>query len=267
MEAFEQRPVSALRGEPLDPRRFSVGLALTLLIHSTPPLYIGISALLIAIGLIDPDADATPPPPVEHVIAARFVQLGRPLDPHELPDRVVPILRTDTPDPRRAPSKSEEVTPPPPREEHERRRDAMEDTLRRLSEDAQQFAEAEERRLPEGDAEGVEGGTEREATEGDRYAGILATFFRRGWTVPTTMSRDEIRGLTAMAQVSIAGDLRITGFRISRPSGEPLFDQSVIDQLQRMVDANAVIPPPPEEVADQYLGRDRTFAFRGRDAR
>ena len=50
MATFEQRPVSALHGEPLDPRRVGVGLGLTVLIHATPPLYMAVSALLIAIG-------------------------------------------------------------------------------------------------------------------------------------------------------------------------------------------------------------------------
>lgn len=261
------RPPSALLGEGLDPVRAAAGAALTLAFHVLPLVAMGIGAILTAVGILDPTPEEPEPPPVEEVIAARFVTLGRPLDPHQLPDRVVPILRTDTPDPRRAPSKREEVTPPPPREERERQRRSVEDVLQRLSDDAQHFAERDERRLPEGDEEGIEGGTARTREEGDIYAGRLAVFFRRGWTVPSTIDADALHDLSVQVSVHIGSDLRIESFRLTRPSGDAVYDQSVIDQLQRLVDSQSVIPPPPDDQQDQYLGRDRAFAFRGRDAR
>lgn len=60
---------------------------------------------------------------------------------------------------------------------------------------------------------------------------------------------------------------RINGFRIARGSGNADFDESVTAQMTRIQQAEGNIPPPPDEVADQYLGRQVTLSFRGRDAR
>ena len=103
-----------------------------------------------------------------------------------------------------------------------------------------------ERRIQEGDPDGIEGGV-REASEGDLYAGRLSTFFRRGWSYPATISREDMQGLTTMVSVEIGDDLKIHGFRIVRPSGNADFDLTVSAQLQRLVDSQATIPPPPEE--------------------
>jgi hypothetical protein len=136
-----------------------------------------------------------------------------------------------------------------------------------LSEDAQVFAEREEARVREGDPEGIEGGTERTGTEGDIYRGRLNAFFRRGWSVPTTIPDEVVQELVAVVVVDVAEDTRISGFRIGRSSGNADFDQSVEAQMTRISQAEANIPPPPEEVAAQYLGRQVTLNFRGRDAR
>jgi hypothetical protein len=139
--------------------------------------------------------------------------------------------------------------------------------MRRLSEDAQVFAEREEERVREGNPEGVEGGTERQGTEGDLYRGRLWAFFRRGWSVPTTIPAEIVEELVAVVVIDVADDTRITGFRIARGSGNADFDESVTAQMTRIQQAEGNIPPPPEEVADQYLGRQVTLNFRGRDAR
>ncbi len=257
---------STLHRGDVDGARIALGAALTLFVHVGLPIaWLLFGFVAAAVGLVGPD-EPEPPPLQEHVIAARFVTLGRPLDPHQLPDRIVPILRTAPPDPRTAPSTREDPTPPRERVERERR-DAVTDVLERLSQDAQQFAEAAERRIPEGDPEGIEEGTERTASEGDLYAGRLMLFFRRGWTVPTTIPRESLRGLVAVARVSIGADLRVLSFSIARSSGDAVFDQSVNEQLSRLVESQSVIPPPPEEVAATYLGQEIAVRFNGRDAR
>jgi hypothetical protein len=53
----------------------------------------------------------------------------------------------------------------------------------------------------------------------------------------------------------------------TRGSGNADFDESVTAQMTRIQQTEGNIPPPPEEVADQYLGRSVTLNFRGRDAR
>lgn len=264
LDASDHRPRSLFDHGKLTPAQVMAGVVAALSVHVGFPLILGIViGLLSAIGVI-----ITPPPPepppAEQVIQARVLQLGVELDPRQLPNRRVPILRTDVPEP--APSKRAPTEPPPPREHRERQPDSVNDLLQRLSQEAQTFAEREERRVQEGDPEGVEGG-EREASEGDVYAGRLASFFRRGWQVPTTIDRDALRGLTTRVSVFIGDDLRVMRFRVVGSSGNPDFDLGVEQQLQRLIDGQAVIPPPPEETAANYLGREVGFHFNGRDAR
>jgi hypothetical protein len=137
--------------------------------------------------------------------------------------------------------------------------------MQRLSEDSQVFAEREEARIREGDPEGVEGG-ERTASEGDLYAGRLSAFFRRGWSVPTTIPDEQLRGLSATVAVEIHDDTSMGEWHIERSSEDPEFDASVSAQMTRLVAGSPNIPPPPEEVAAQYLGQTRHFRFNGRDA-
>ena len=201
----------------------------------------------------------------DDVIEARFVQLGRDfLD--ELPNREVPLLSTAPPQPAEVPTEATptqraepierpEVQPPP---------DAIEDVLTRIGDRAQAFAEIAEEREREGSPEGIEEGTEREATLGDIYRGRLYSFFRRGWSIPTTLTRDEAADLTAIANVEIGQNLEIVSFSVIRSSGNALYDQSIAEQLTRLQAADQHIPPPPEEVAEQYIGRPIAVRFHGR---
>jgi hypothetical protein len=256
-----------IRGAQLDDSQRVGGAVASVALHASPLVVWGIVVGLSAVG-IDLAAAPPPPPPVEieDVVQARFVQLGEILDPHQLPDRQVPILRTDVPDPHTAPSLERDPTPPPPRPDHERQRDSVDDALQRISHDAQTFAEAEEQRIREGNPDGIEEGTERTATEGDLYQGRLYTFFRRGWTVPTTISDDDVTGLMTIVDIAINEDTTIGEWRIARSSGNADFDESVGAQLTRLVQASPNIPPPPEEVSAQYLGQHIRVQFSGRNA-
>lgn len=263
------RPRSLFDARWPDPRELAAGAAAALLVHvAIPGVVVGTLALLTVAGVtILSDTEPAPEPIVENVVQARFVQLGEILDPNQLPDRVVPILRTDQPDPQHAPSLERDPPPPAERPREQRQRDSVDDALRRLSEDAQVFAEREEARVREGDPGGVEDGTERHGTEGDLYRGRLWAFFRRGWSVPTTIPDAVVEELVAVVVIDVADDTRILGFRIARGSGNADFDESVTAQMTRIQQAEGNIPPPPDEVAAQYLGRQVTLNFRGRDAR
>jgi hypothetical protein len=67
--------------------------------------------------------------------------------------------------------------------------------------------------------------------------------------------------------VEIGEQLEITGFSIRSGSGNALFDQSIIDQITRLQQGDQHIPPPPEEVASQYIGQTIAVRFHGRQAR
>ena len=268
LDPADFRPRSLFDKTPVDPRLVGAGLgAIGLVAGTLVTSFVVWSIATAIVAVISPIE--TPPelPPVDNVVQARFVQLGEVLDPNELPNRQVPIMRTDTPDPQHAPSLEENPTPPIERPLEPRQRDSVDDAMRRLSEDAQVFAEREEARVREGDPEGIEGGTERTGTEGDIYRGRLSLFFRNGWSVPTTIPDEVVRELVATVIVDIADDTRITGFRLGRSSGNADFDQSVEAQLTRITQAASNIPPPPEEVAAQFLGRPFTVNFLGRNAR
>jgi len=202
----------------------------------------------------------------EDVIEARFVRLGIDFE-DELPNRVVPVQSTVTPQPTSVPT---EDTPQQAEEREEVEEDlppdTIEDLLTRIDERAELFEEIAERQVVEGDPDGLEEGTETTATEGDLYRGRLYSFFRRGWTVPVTIPDDVRRELLATVRVQIGQNLEIVSFRIVSESGNALFDDSITQQLTRLQAADQHIPPPPEEVADQYIGQSVGVRFSGRQA-
>lgn len=200
----------------------------------------------------------------EDVIEARFIQLGREFQ-DELPNREVPIVATAPPRPSEVPTEDTPDTPPPQVME-ERPPEAVESDIAQLIARAGVHAEMAQPMELEGSPDGVEGGS-RDTGEGDAYAGRLATFFRRGWTVPTTLAADEVRGLTTVASVTVGPELQIVSFEIRTSSGDPLFDASVTEQLERLRAADSRIPPPPEDQQDRYIDSTFPVRFRGRDAR
>ncbi|MEM1414669.1 MAG: TonB C-terminal domain-containing protein [Myxococcota bacterium] len=239
-------------------------------------------AFVLALGLLPEScagsiasAEAEPPPVLEEVIAAELVQLGRQFD--ELPNREVPQLPTNTEEPVVADAPqvedpdpgiavSEDAEPSPPTPETERRpapskTRSLEDLLAR----SEAFAEIAEAREREGDPDGVEGGVRN--VEGDDYAGRFTAFFRRGWTVPTTLPEDVLRELQATAIVTVGEDLRIASFSLARSSGDPDFDESVRAQLNRLQVGGVSIPEPPLVRRPEYVGRARPVRFLGRNAR
>ena len=86
--------------------------------------------------------------------------------------------------------------------------------------------------------------------------------------MPTTIEEDALRGLRAEVTVWVSATLRITRYEIARASGDPLFDQSALDQLQRLQLSGTPLPDPPDEAtAAQYRGRAIPVVFDGRNAR
>lgn len=202
----------------------------------------------------------------EDIIEARFVQLGRDFE-DELPNREVPLLDTAPRQPSQVPT---EDTPLERAEETERVEvppEAVEDELLRdVLNRSRIFAEIGEEREREGSPDGIEEGTETEGTEGDIYRGRVSSMFRRGWRLPVTVSQEAASSLVAHARIRIGPNLEIVSFEIQRSSGDPLFDQSVIEQITRLQATDQRIPPPPEEVASQYIDTTIAIRFHGRQA-
>jgi len=207
-------------------------------------------------------------PPIQelHVVEARFVKLGEIRDPRKLPNRRVPIKST-APDRSVVVSKNMNPDRPEKQPDEKRPHNAQEDPLTRLGDRAQAFAEIADKREQEGDPQGVEWGTSTESREGDIYLGQLVAFFKRGFTVPVTLSRDELRPLVCKVTVQITHDLLVGAFQITRGSGNPVFDQEVTNLLERLRQLQAKVPEPPPEVSHLYLGKKIAINFRGSDAR
>lgn len=258
--AIDRRPIlHALIGAALF-HAFVIALAILL----TP---VWIFLFLYLIPMIEAAAAEEEVAPVleeEDVIEARFVMLGRDFL-EELPNREVHVLSTAPPRPAEVPT---EQTPENQDQltEEERPPEAVEDLLRNIDHRIETFEEQAERMEMEGSEQGIEEGTEQEGSEGDEYRGLVMTFFKRGWTIPMTISDDERQGLMTMVRIRIGPELQIVSFEVT-PSSNPVFDQSVVEQLTRLQAADARIPPPPEEVAAQYIDTTIAIRFRGREAR
>jgi outer membrane biosynthesis protein TonB len=249
VRAEDLRPPSQLGRRVLDTKMAIGGVLVALGAHLfVPGLIIGVIALLSAAGLGDKSQLAIPE---DHVVEARFVKLGKPLDPHKIPNRKVPI-KTTAPQPGVAVSK--EMDPPKvkkpdagPPPQH-----AEENPLLHLGDRAQAFAEIAQKQAEEGDPQGTEDGTETQAKAGDLSRGQLVMFFKRGWTIPTTLG--DTSKLTVRATVEITPDRHVGDHQIARTSGEPLFDQSVEDRFNELRSLGTTLPEPPPEVRSQFQG-------------
>lgn len=251
------RPASMLEGSPVSSSMWVGGALFVLISHvGAPFLFMAILSGLAASGLASTAPDTFTE---DKIVEARFVRLGEKKDPNKLPDRKVPIKST-APDDSTVISKVNEP-PPPQKEEPKPPERPVEDPLTRLGDRAQEFAEIEERRLAEGDPEGVEWGTEETAQAGDLYRGQLVAFFKRGWTIPTTLG--DTSKLSVTATVEITQDLKVGPSEINKGSGEPLFDQSIEDRFAELRSLGTSLPEPPPEVADQFIGKKITVRFHG----
>ncbi len=84
--------------------------------------------------------------------------------------------------------------------------------------------------MEEGDPNGVRGGTAAEAS-GDPYIQAIVAAVVSRWTVPTMLSPGELSRLQAAACLKIDDDGRLIEFRITEPSGNSLFDGSLLSTL------------------------------------
>src|SRR5262249_19088475 len=161
------------------------------------------------------------------------------------PNRIVPRLST-APDDAKVVSKNMNPEQPEKRDAGPRPERPKEDSLTRIGDRAQAFAEIAEEREKEGDPEGIKEGTETQAKAGNIYLGKVVAFLKRGWTIPTTLG--DTSKLMAVATFEITRDLKVGEFKVDKSSGEPLFDQSVEDRLQQLHQSGATLPEPPPEV-------------------
>lgn len=239
----------------------AVGVALAIALHLVP---IGLIAIKAKFPTILP---STVEPPARSVVAASLLKLGKPLDPKQLPDRLIPRART-APKKELVASKDEPKKsnpdaglPPPP--------DTKSSDIQRLIAKTDPFAEDAGKDRPQvGHAEGVEGGTETDPSKvhaGDMYATKLSQFLHPRWTFPSVISQGEANKLCTTFQVSVSPRMIIWHLRQQaiRKSGNELFDDSAREVLQKLLDDRTPLPDPPDAVADAYRGRTVNIVMPG----
>ncbi|MCA9601566.1 MAG: TonB C-terminal domain-containing protein [Polyangiales bacterium] len=265
VDAEDWRPPSAFGRSSLRPGDWLAGLLAALAAHTAVPVAVGAVAGLLAVtGLLGPEPEVVEPapeePPVE-IIEAKLVKLGRQLPKHKLPNKEVPTATQAPPKPSDKPNPFAKKIETPPDAGIERSADDM---LAILGNRADELSKRKFAWDQEGDINGIEEGTEKPG-EGDVYAGILYNFFRRGWTVPTSITDEELKSLKCTVVVDITEDAKVGGFRVANASGNSDFDDSV--RLRVSQAEGAQLPQPPESVAAQYLGRSVSLRFLGPHAR
>jgi hypothetical protein len=201
------------------------------------------------------------------VVQASLLKLGKPIDPKQLPDRLVPQQRTA---PKKAitasqddPGKKEDAGAPPV--------NAEDSDLLNLVAKSDPFAEdAGKKRPEEGHAAGIDGGTETDPSKvraGDMYATQLGQFFGQHLNVPSIISVGDERKLCAIYEINLGKNMVIWYVRSSpvKSSGNELFDDAARTMLSKLLDDKTPLPTPPKEVDDLYRGRRIQIVVTGRN--
>jgi len=230
----------------------AVGVGLAVALHAIPALLFFLKIVHPLSGSADDVVVARP------VIAASMLKLGHPLDPKQLPDRLVPhqneaerhqIIASQEDPLHQKPDAGE---PPPNARESDKTKQYD-----------KQMPFPEDGGRPEqqiGSDAGVEGGLETDPSKvhaGDMYALKLSSWFHDRWTIPTVISVADERKLCVIFQININPRMVIWHLRTEpiKSSGNPLFDDSARNMLQKLLDGGTTLPEPPPEVADQWKGR------------
>ena len=200
----------------------AVGVALAFALHAIP-----VAAILLRIYFPAPNVEEQPLV-AQPVIGATLLKLGKPLDPKQLPDRLVPKARTapqqkvvaSREDPAHK-SETPDAGPTPP--------NTQDSDIARLIAKSDPFAEDAGRARPEqGFLNGSDAGTETDPSKvhaGDAYAALLRKFLQDHFQIPTVISQGEVNRLCVRLQVAIDPRMRIWFVQQSpgRPSGNDLF--------------------------------------------
>ncbi|MFM2419067.1 MAG: hypothetical protein RL385_3790 [Pseudomonadota bacterium] len=263
--ALSERPPSLLAHRSLEGSvLFFGGLAAVVAHVGVPLAVLGSQWLLIALGLAVPVEERKRDVPHTEVIAAEFVRLGKPFDPTKLPSRKVPPIAKRKPDGVVVSPDAKETPEKPEKKEKEKPAETQASLLDNLVDRTRDFAE-DVNHEQEGDPDGIPEGTATTARAGDVYLGQLTLFFRRNWTVPNVVQHPE--KLAAFAAVSVSADGHLKQVEIDKPSGDPLFDQSILDAITALIQAGAAIPEPPPGLTQNYYGATLSVRFRGLDLR
>ena len=112
-----------------------------------------------------------------------------------------------------------------------------------------------------GDPHGSPNGTETDpnkARAADMYRNQLAYFFLQRFAIRGKVPFEQLEKLRGAASVQVGADRAVTGFTITKPSGDATFDTEMRNALQSRV--GATLPPPPPLYPDM-LGASIPVSF------
>ena len=115
----------------------------------------------------------------------------------------------------------------------------------------------------EGTPDGVKEGTETDPLKGravSLYKMKIAAWFNARFTQPD-IECEELKGLNAGVVANVGGERTVTGYSMTRPSGNPVFDAKVQSTMAAIVGQQ--LPPPPPLYPD-LLSAAESVTFRGK---
>jgi hypothetical protein len=92
------------------------------------------------------------------------------------------------------------------------------------------------------------------------YRAQLASWFLSRFNIRGKVPFDTLRGLRAVASVSVGPDRTVTGSSLVSPSGNSVFDVEVRATLSSVQSSGAVLPAPPPMYPD-VLGQTISVSF------
>lgn len=210
-----------LRRNRLDRKSFVAGLCLALAINGG-----GLGLLF----YINRHGDQSVRKEKETYVNAQLVRFGKKRDLSFLPHVQTQQKTADKPKVIKVADDPDKPAPKERREEPKRTEELskLADRVKNLRADEDDRTTKEA--LEEGDPNGTRGGTAAEAS-GDPYIlAIMAAVVER-WSVPTMLTPGELSKLQAAACLKIDEEGRLVEFKITEPSGNSLFDGSLLATL------------------------------------
>jgi hypothetical protein len=116
----------------------------------------------------------------------------------------------------------------------------------------------------EGAPDGVKEGTETDPLKAhavDLYRAQLSDWFLRKFVIRGKVPFDTLKTLRASVIVNIGSERTVTGFSITKPSGNATFDEEVRTTLEAIVSSGADLPSPPTNYPD-ILKSTQALTFR-----
>lgn len=187
-------------------------------------------------------------------IKASLVRLGKKRDEKLLPRKEEP--------PPPPPPKAAEVPVPAPAPPDKAVKIPSKDAKPEKPVDAKKtlfdaFSKAGKQEELEGDPEGDPNG-DSAVQEGERYFGLLKSVVQRNYDVSDTIPEAERRTLKAEVALYIGAGGELIDVKLSKPSGNDLFDSAVVGAVKK---ASPFAPPPPH-LAESLKKQGVAIVFR-----